>query len=222
MDFIKKLQNKYDIVLASSSPRRKQLLASIGLNFQIIEPCIDEKSFCSNVLPQNYCQHLSFVKATNVFKYIENTRTTDIANATNAFDYIKNLIAKKIYIIISADTVVAIDNVIMNKPKDNDEAIIFLKKLSNNKHKVFTGVSVLDTDNGKINTRYAATDVYFRKLDDKEIIEYVNTGSPLDKAGGYGIQDDYGALFVRKIDGCYNNVVGLPIELLYEMLVRKI
>jgi septum formation protein len=222
MNFIEKLETKYNIVLASASPRRKKLLTSIGLNFTIIKPLIDEKSFYNDISPQNYCQYLSILKAVNVSNYVKKLNYEDIKKINSASDCIKKLEYIKPYIIISADTIVVINNEILNKPKDNNETIKFLRKLNNNKHTVFTGLTILDSSNGQINTRYSKTDVYFRKLNDSEIIEYVATGSSLDKAGGYGIQDDYGSLFVKKIVGCYNNVVGLPLELLYEMILIKI
>ena len=204
MNFIAKIQEQHNIILASSSPRRKQLLSSIGLKFEIIPPNIDEKKLDNNIFdipPQNYCQHLAISKAINVY------------HNNMELQY------SKPQIIISADTIVVFENEIINKPKDNNEAILFLKKLSDNKHKVFTGVSILRSNDGKINCHYAETDVYFRKLTNQEIIDYVSTGSPLDKAGGYGIQDDYGCLFVKRINGCYYNVVGLPLQLLYKMLL---
>ena len=205
MNFINQLKNKYNnIVLASSSIRRQQLLTSIGLQFEIIIPDIDEKSFCSYTSPQNYSQFLSIAKINNVYQKI--LKSNKIGT----------------HIIIAADTIVVIENEIINKPRDKNEAIIFLTKLNNKKHQVFTGISVLNSINNKLQCRYAKTDVYFRKLNEQEIIDYVNTQNPLDKAGGYGIQDDYGCLFVKKIEGCYNNVVGLSLELLYEMLLNHL
>jgi septum formation protein len=201
LNFINQLHNKYNIILASSSPRRQQLLSSIGFQFEVIVPDIDEKDLYSCIPPQNYCQFLSIAKAYSVYQNILKSNQT------------------KPQIIISADTIVVLENQIINKPKDYNEAINFLKRLSNNKHQVFTGVSVLNSNNSKLHCRYANTDVYFRKLTEQEIIDYVDTGNSMDKAGGYGIQDNYGCLFVKKINGCYNNVVGLPLELLYEMLV---
>jgi len=199
MNFINQLQEKYSIILASSSQRRKYLLNSIGLKFEIIVPMIDEEALAFDTTPQNYCKFLSVAKSCNVYHSI--------------------LKLNKPVIVITADTIVVLNNEIINKPKDSNDAINILKKLSNSKHKVFTGVSLLSVNDNivRIISRYSETDVYFRKLTDNEIIDYVHKGSPLDKAGGYGIQDDYGCLFVKKIDGCYNNVVGLPLELLYEM-----
>ena len=200
MNFIlEQLQKKYTIILASSSQRRKQLLNSIGLIFEIIVPDIDEEKLVFDTTPQNYCKFLSVAKARSVYHSV--------------------LKLNKPVIVITADTIVVLNNEIINKPKDNNDAINILKKLSNNKHKVFTGVSLLSINDRRVRiiNRYSETDVYFRKLNNDEIIDYVSTGSPLDKAGGYGIQDDYGCLFVKKINGCYNNVVGLPLELLYEM-----
>ena len=203
MNYINQLNNKYNIILASSSPRRRNLLASIGLLFEVVIPNIDEKKVCSFALPCNYCQFLSLAKAYNVYQNILHSNRT------------------KPQIIISADTIVVLENKILNKPKDSNEAISFLKRLSNNEHKVFTGVSVLNSDTGKLNCRHAVTDVLFRKLSESEITDYVSTGTPMDKAGGYGIQDDYGCLFVKKINGCYNNVVGLPLQLLYKMILNN-
>ena len=199
MNIFKQKLSQYNIILASSSPRRKQLLSSIGIEFEIIPPNIDEKKMHLDIPAQNYCQSLSVAKAINVYQ-----ATLKPQNIPQ--------------IIISADTIVVLENKIINKPKDNNEAIFFLKILSNKKHQVFTGVCVLNCNNGKLICNYRKTDVYFRKLFEQEIIDYVNTGNSLDKAGGYGIQDDYGCFFVKKIDGCYNNVVGIPLELLYEMI----
>jgi septum formation protein len=111
---------------------------------------------------------------------------------------------------------------IINKPVSKEDAFVILKKLSGNSHFVYTGVTVLNSATSKAITDYSLTRVYFRELSDSEILDYISTGSPMDKAGAYGIQDDYGALFVKRIEGCYNNVIGLPLELMFRILLEAI
>jgi len=115
---------------------------------------------------------------------------------------------------------VVLKNKIIGKPKDKKDAEIILNKLSHSTHKVYTGFSVYNALKNKTITDYERTLVTFKKLTEKEIKNYVETGSPLDKAGAYGIQDDFGAVFVKKINGCYNNVMGLPLFKLYNALLR--
>jgi len=133
--------------------------------------------------------------------------------------------AKKIIkkgIIITADTIVVLDNQIIGKPKDKRDAEIILKKLSGKTHKVYTGFSVFNSVNRKMITEYEKTFVKFRELNKKEIRDYILSGNPMDKAGAYGIQDDFGAVFVEKINGCYYNVVGLPLTKVYKSLLKVI
>jgi septum formation protein len=108
---------------------------------------------------------------------------------------------------------------VIGKPKNKKDAEKILKFLSGRSHSVYTGFSVFNTNTGKLITDYEKTSVSFRKLRSDEIIKYIQTGSPMDKAGAYGIQDDFGAVFVEKINGCYNNVVGLPLTKLYQALL---
>jgi septum formation protein len=119
-------------------------------------------------------------------------------------------------IIIGADTTVVLDRQVLNKPTDRADAHRMLRLLSGRTHQVLTGVAVVWHSQCLVDSRI--TRVTFRTLHDQEIEEYVASGSPLDKAGAYGIQDDCGATFVRSIEGCYYTVVGLPVELLYRML----
>lgn len=120
-------------------------------------------------------------------------------------------------LIIGADTVVALDDLVLGKPVNDGDAYNMLKKLSGKCHEVLTGVAVVDSENGMFRTGHEKTRVYFRKISDKEIKEYIHTGEPGDKAGAYAIQGK-GALFVEKIEGSYTNVVGLPYELVKSML----
>ena len=127
-------------------------------------------------------------------------------------------IHKRDGILITADTIVVFDKEIIGKPKSKRDAKLILEKLSNNKHFVYTGFVVKNSVSKKIIIDYEKTEVTFRKLSSSEINSYIASGSPMDKAGAYGIQDDFGAVFVSKINGCYYNVVGLPLSKLYSAL----
>lgn len=121
-------------------------------------------------------------------------------------------------IIISADTIVVVDSEIIGKPKNKSEAMSILKFLSGRSHFVYTGFAIENSVNRKIIIDYSKTQVFFKNLSNKEIQDYINTNSPMDKAGAYGIQDDFGAVFVQKIIGCYYNVLGFPVSKIYEGL----
>lgn len=121
-------------------------------------------------------------------------------------------------VILAADTIVVLDDAILNKPKDAADAERMLMTLSNRTHTVHTGVSLIDLATGKQDTFEVRTGVTFRTLEQDEVLRYIATGSPLDKAGAYGIQEDFGAVFVRRIEGDYYNVVGLPISEVYSHL----
>jgi len=123
-------------------------------------------------------------------------------------------------IVITADTLVVVDKKILGKPTSDRQAVAMLKNLSGKKHFVYTGFCVYNSLNGVLINDYEKTEVTFRKLSEKEIEEYVAGGSPMDKAGAYGIQDDYGAIFIEKINGCYNNVVGLPLTKVYMAIMK--
>jgi septum formation protein len=188
------------LVLASNSPRRKKLLQDLGFEFEIIPSNIEENIPNNKHNPIKYASELALQKV------------EDVANK------IKKDYTIKDYIIIGADTIVVLEEKILNKPKDENDAFFMLKFLSGKTHVVYTGLALLNTRNNKKIIRTQKTEVTFRELDDEEISAYVATGSPMDKAGAYGIQDDFGAVFVKNISGCYYNIVGLPLEMLYEML----
>jgi septum formation protein len=124
-------------------------------------------------------------------------------------------------IIITADTIVVLNHKVIGKPVSKSDAIKILSLLSGKVHTVYTGLCVLNQRSGTMILEYEKTEVEFRKLMKDEIVDYVDGGSPMDKAGAYGIQDDFGAVFVKSINGCYYNVVGLPITKLYKAL-RKV
>lgn len=181
-----------EFVLASQSPRRKELLRQIGLSFTTDPAHIDE-SVRAGEAPGDYAVRLALDKAREVAG------------------------RRKVGVIIAADTIVVVDDDILGKPADADDAGRMLGMLSGRMHRVITGVALLDAGTGKAVSRFAVTNVWFRELSLGEIAAYVATGEPMDKAGAYGIQGK-GALLIEKIEGCYANVVGLPIALLHTLL----
>jgi septum formation protein len=181
-----------NLVLASSSPRRADILRNLGVHFDIIPSDIEE-IFTDNK-PKDIAKNLAFIKAKDVAARVERDK-----------------------IILGADTIVCKDDVLLGKPLSKDNAFTMLKELSGSIHKVITGICVIDNRDGTIHQDYEETTVYFKNLTDEEIWHYIHTGEPLDKAGAYGIQG-LGGLFVKKIDGCYFNVVGLPVYKLYSLL----
>lgn len=186
-----------EIILASASPRRKELLELINLKFKIQASNIEE--IMDDSLPlEKRVEKLSYQKA------------LDIAN--------KN---KGDYLIIGADTIVEVDGEILGKPKDKLDAFRMLKLLMGRDHNVITAITLIDTKNpdNYIST-HEKTKVRFSALSDNKINKYIESGEPMDKAGAYAIQG-LGVMFVRNIDGCYTNVVGLPIPLITNILENK-
>lgn len=180
------------IILASNSPRRRELLAQIGIrDFQILSPDVDE-AVEPGLSPARMVEALSLRKAQAA------------AGRAGADD-----------LILAADTVVALDGRVLGKPRDQEEAFAMLSALSGREHRVYTGVTVLR--GGQAATEHEETAVAFRALSPEEIRDYIATGEPMDKAGAYGIQG-VGALLVQGIRGDYCNVVGLPLFRLGRML----
>ncbi|MBQ8209403.1 MAG: septum formation inhibitor Maf [Clostridia bacterium] len=171
------------VILASASPRRKELLTLAGIEYTVI-PSECEEVLPDNITPADAVEELARQKAEDVFK-----RHSDC-------------------MIIAADTVVALGNTILGKPKNDDDAFSMLTSLSGNIHTVYTGVCIKTADREEI--FHSATDVEFYELTDKEIRDYIATKEPCDKAGAYGIQGK-GSLLVKGIHGDYFNVVGLPL-----------
>ncbi|MFA6233701.1 MAG: Maf family protein [Bacteroidota bacterium] len=176
----------HSLVLASRSPRRQNLLRQIGLQFDCIPSTVDEL-IDGQVSPIEHVTILAERKARDV-----------------AFKVPSG-------IVIGADTIVVHDGEIIEKPVDAADAVRMLRRLSDQRHEVYTGYSLVEVPSGREVTRHVCTEVWFRKLDTDEILTYVKSGSPMDKAGAYGIQDDFGAVFVRRIIGDFYNVMGLPL-----------
>ena len=196
------------IILSSSSPRRKQILSRLNINFNIIHPNFIEPEYnewCKSeynnlrdlygwkISPENYSEHLSKMKAKSIFENNED------------------------HIVIGADTIVVLENLVLGKPKNKNDAYKTLTMLSGKIHEVITGVTIIkknETSHGYSSHGYSfheKTLVKFFKLKESEILKYIDTKSPYDKAGSYGIQD-YSSIFVEKINGCYNNVLGFPLS----------
>ena len=185
--------NKYDIILASNSPRRRELLKGLGVNFRAISlPDIDE-SYPDNLKGGDIPAYISEQKSNSYKEFLEDNT-----------------------LLITADTIVWLGDKQYGKPLDVEDAKCMLKELSGNTHTVYTGVTLLTKD--KVKTFIAASDVKFAALTNEEIDYYVNTFSPMDKAGAYGIQEWIGYIGVESINGSYFNVMGLPIQRLYREL----
>lgn len=183
-----------EVVLASASPRRKELLSQIGIDFRI---CVSKKE--EEILrnkPEDIVKDLSYTKARDVFE-------NDNRDA----------------IVIGADTIVVYDEKVLGKPKSEEEAYEMIKMLQGNVHQVYTGVTIIwrQEDETHVSSFFAVTDVEIYYMSEDEIRAYIATNEPYDKAGGYGIQG-YFARYVKQIKGDYNNVVGLPIGKLYQIL----
>lgn len=183
------------IILASASPRRRELLLQIGLQFEVIESACEERIKSS--LPEEVVCELSRQKAVDVWERLKDEDA----------------------VVIGADTVVAFAGRILGKPKDGTEACSMLRMLAGGTHQVYTGVTICSFAEGGRQSRtfYEKTEVTFYPMSEKEIKDYVTTGDPLDKAGAYGIQGRCAA-HIKGISGDYNNVVGLPIGRLYQEL----
>lgn len=189
------MQNK-KIILASASPRRRELLAQAGYEFEI-QVSHKEETYTSET-PDEIVKELALLKA------------KDIAEQNDA----KNMI------VIGADTVVAHTGAILGKPKSKDDAYEMIKGFQGDKHQVYTGVAILDYDvegNETIVNHAVKTDVYVNPMTDEEIWNYIESDNVMDKAGSYGIQSGF-AVYIEKIEGDYFNVVGLPISYIYEQL----
>ncbi|MCH5176272.1 MAG: septum formation protein Maf [Prevotellaceae bacterium] len=188
-----RLAEGYKIILASNSPRRKELLGGLGIDFEVRTLQGIDESYPSTLKGEDIPMHISAKKA-------EEYRATMADNE----------------MIITADTIVYDNGEVLGKPKDREDAVRMLRQLSGHAHEVITGVSILTKSHA---VQFASTSkVYFAALTDEEIYHYVDTFRPFDKAGAYGIQEWIGFVAVTRIEGSYFNVMGLPIQRLYTEL----
>lgn len=188
-----------EIILASASPRRKELLELMGLPFSVCVSDADETTD-ENLPPYFIVEQLSLLKA------------SDVAGKLRA--------EGKKALVIGADTIVVFGGAILTKPKDKEDAKKMLTMLSGKWHSVLSGVTVMDTKTAKSETFYVETKVHFVDVTEEEIDRYIATNEPMDKAGSYGIQGK-GSVFIDKIEGDYFNVVGLPIHKLARVLKEE-
>ena len=185
------------LYLASQSPRRRKLLKVLGIKFKTFSVELNEE-ILDGEHPVQTVKRLSLQKMALAEKKVRNG------------------------IIITADTIVVLDKMIIGKPKNKKDAFKILKFLSGKTHAVYTGFAIKNVKENKTHFGYEKSLVTFNKLEDKLILDYIAGGSPMDKAGAYGIQDDFGAVFVKKISGCYYNVTGLPISKIYKVLKETV
>lgn len=191
------------IILGSASPRRKELLAQIGVEFEV--RVSDKEEIYHSETPEEIVKELALMKAENVLSDMQDEHVL------------------KSTVIIGADTVVVLDNKILGKPKDEEDAFFMIQSLQGRAHEVYTGVAVIEFDSeGNRNTvnHAVGTKVYVNAMTEDEIQAYIATGEPMDKAGAYGIQGRF-APFIDRIDGDYYNVVGLPMSYVYQVLFKK-
>jgi len=182
-------------ILASSSPRRRELLLRLQTPFDIILPDVDESIIPPDGSPETYCTALAELKANDISQHYPNN------------------------LVIGSDTIVVLDDQIMGKPDDKSQAQKMLESLSGRTHHVYTGVCLKWADKNIHHLFAEITMVTFRELSEADINHYIESCPPYDKAGSYGIQD-WSAVFVKEIKGCYDNVVGFPISRFYEELKK--
>lgn len=187
------MQLSRPLILASRSPRRLALIRQIGLTVRV-DPCDGPEIMDPALSPEKNAELLAVQKAQCTARGVTEG------------------------IVLGADTIVVIDGEMLGKPADGADAARMLARLSGRTHTVCTGFALLECPSQRLVSGVESTQVTFRELPREEIEEYVRGGSPMDKAGAYGIQDDYGAVFVTRIEGCYYNVVGLPLARVYQAL----
>ena len=215
------------IILASASPRRRELLTQIGLDFEVVVSETEEK--ITSTEPAKVVEELSAQKAEAVWEKLCSTAASQ-GSVTNAerldegsevfeSEQTSGETTMTDTLVLGADTVVACDGKILGKPADTEAAAAMLTMLQGRGHEVYTGVTILYEEDGekKALTFHEKTTVHFYPMTEEQIREYVATGDPMDKAGAYGIQG-FCARYIRGIEGDYNNVVGLPVGRVYQEL----
>ena len=188
------MRNNYKIILASKSPQRAEILRMIRLDFKV-EPSKIEEKINPRIKQNQIAIALSKKKAETISQKYPND------------------------LIIGADTIVILNGIVYGKPKDKNESKKMLKALSGNFHEVITGVTIMNEKNSIIKTFSELTEVFVKSIPTKKIDYYINNFNTLDKAGSYGIQDWF-SIWIKKINGCYYNVMGLPVSKLYRYLVE--
>lgn len=191
---MEQFDSKYNILLASASFRRRELLTQLGVQYSLVKPSQEEEVVPSDICVEDVSEYLACQKS-------------------NAYNDLKDN-----DLLVTADTTVIVDNKILGKPKDYSDAFQMLRLLSGKTHLVVTGVCLRSVD--KVVSFSVKTEVTFSKLDDEEIRFYIENFKPYDKAGAYGIQEWIGKVAVEGINGSFYNVVGLPVQRLYRELKK--
>ncbi len=192
---MRRTKNKPSLILASASPRRKEILGRLGIRFRIDPSGTDEPARNPRESPSAYAVRVACLKANEVAG------------------------RHKSGLILGADTIVVLGNLILGKPETRAEAKKMIQRLSGRWHEVITGICLMDSSVHRVRSAFSRTRVRFRKLSPAEIEWYLQTGEYHDKAGAYGVQG-YASLFIDRIEGCYFNIVGFPVSL-FEQLCRK-
>ncbi len=213
---------KKRVILGSASPRRKELLEQIGIEFEIVAS--DAQEHYKSTVPEEIVKELALMKAENVAEELKRKQSAQMENpyitgiresdAEICEMHLRNVI------VLGADTIVVRDREILGKPSGEEAAFFMLRSLQGKMHQVYTGVAVLNFDeNGEqhIVRHVEETKVYVHEMTDEEIRRYIASGDSLDKAGAYGIQGSFAA-FIDRIEGDYYNVMGLPVAYLYQQL----
>ena len=209
------------LILGSASPRRRELLAQIGVEFEV--RVSDKEEIYHSEIPEEIVKELALMKAENVMadmtveQVLKKPATEKTEETEDRQTFLKSTV------IIGADTVVVLDDKILGKPKDEEDAFRMIQSLQGRGHEVYTGVAVIEFDSeGKRSTvnHAVGTKVYVNAMTEEEIHAYIATGEPVDKAGAYGIQGRF-APFIDRIEGDYYNVVGLPVSYVYQVLFKR-
>ena len=209
------------VILGSASPRRRELLAQIGVEFEV--RVSDKEEIYHSEIPEEIVKELALMKAENVMadmtveQVLKKPATEKTEETEDRQTFLKSTV------IIGADTVVVLDDKILGKPKDEEDAFRMIQSLQGRGHEVYTGVAVIEFDSeGKRSTvnHAVGTKVYVNAMTEEEIHAYIATGEPVDKAGAYGIQGIF-APFIDRIEGDYYNVVGLPVSYVYQVLFKR-
>jgi septum formation protein len=191
-----KLKN-YHIILGSGSPRRQYLLKGLGIEFEVRVNNDLEETYPEGLSRQEIPVYLAQLKSGSIMETVPQGT-----------------------LLITADTIVWLDDRVINKPNDREEAVSMLRKLSGNMHEVITGVCIRTAD--RLSSFHASSLVWFTRLSDEEINHYIDHYQPYDKAGAYGVQEWIGYIGIEKIDGSYFNVMGLPIQMVYHELIKML
>ena len=209
------------VILGSASPRRRELLAQIGVEFEV--RVSDKEEIYHSEIPEEIVKELALMKAENVMadmtveQVLKKPATEKTEETEDRQTFLKSTV------IIGADTVVVLDDKIVGKSKDEEDAFRMIQSLQGRGHEVYTGVAVIEFDSeGKRSTvnHAVGTKVYVNAMTEEEIHAYIATGEPVDKAGAYGIQGRF-APFIDRIEGDYYNVVGLPVSYVYQVLFKR-